>query len=96
MVSSQRWVLNSGHLEVESVLFNLNTPETVQPFLLKYLFILFAVLGLSCGMGDFQLQREESLAAASGISVPRSEIEPWPSALGARSLSCWTIREVPS
>ena len=62
MVSSQRWVLNSGHLEVESILFNLNTPERVEPFLLKYLCILFAVLGLSCGMVDFQLQREESLA----------------------------------
>ena len=70
VVSSQRWVLNSGHLDAESILFNHNTPETVEPFLFKYLFILFAVLVLSCGMGDFQLQHEESLAAASGTSVP--------------------------
>ena len=46
-VSSQRWVLNSGHLDVESLLFNHNIPETVEPFLFKYLFILLAVLGLS-------------------------------------------------
>ena len=70
VVSSQRWVLNSGHLDVESILFNHNTPETVEPFLFKYLFILFAVLVLSCGMRDFQLQHEESLAVASGTSVP--------------------------
>lgn len=50
--------------------FNHNTPETVEPFYLNIYLFYFAVLVISCGMGDFQLQHEESLAAASGTSVP--------------------------
>ena len=48
--------------------------------LFKYLFMYLAVPGLSCSMWNL---------------VPWPAIKPRPSALGARSLSHWTSREVP-
>ena len=50
-------------------------------FFFFLIFIYLAVLGLSCGMWD---------------PVPWSGVEPRPPALGARSLSHWTAREVPA
>ena len=58
--------------------------QTITIFLLSFFFLIFiylAVLGLSCGMWD---------------PVPWSGVEPRPPALGARSLSHWTAREVPA
>ena len=54
------------------------------------LFIL-AVLGLSCGTQDLQ-----SLLPHVGSSFPDQRLNPGPLTLGARSLSSWTAREVPS
>ena len=57
-------------------------------FLNIYLFIL-AALGLSYSLQDLLV------AAACGIYFPGPGIEPGPPALGARSLTHWTTREVP-
>ena len=54
-------------------------------FLKKYLFIYLAVLGLSCSMQTF---------SCGVCHVPWPGIEPRLPALGARSLSYWTTREV--
>ena len=53
-----------------------------------YLYIYLSMLGLSC-------KHIGSLVVAWRISVPWPGIEPGPPALGARSLSHWTTREVP-
>ena len=65
-------------------------------FLKKYLFIYFGCTGSS-------LQHAGSLVAAFGLLVaarmqdlvPRPGIKPGPPALGVRSLTHWTTREVP-
>ena len=65
-------------------------------YLFIYLFIL-AAPGLSGGMRDLQLQHADFLVAACMWDlVPPPGIEPRPPALGARSLTHWTTREVGS
>ena len=74
-----------------------------------YLFIL-AAPGLSCSMQALSLQHADFLVAACGLLVaacrllvatcmrdlvPQQGIKPGPPALGARSLTHWTAREVP-
>ena len=70
---------------------------------LKYLFYLFilAVLGLSCGTWDLELQHVDFIVAACGLLscsiwdlVPQPGIKPGPPALGVQSLTHWTTREV--
>jgi len=58
-------------------------------YVLIFLFIYLAVLGLSCAtwglhyhMGSFPCSMQDL--------VPWLRIEPWPPALGAQSLNCWT------
>ena len=50
----------------------------------------------SCSMKDL-LVAACGLLVAAGMRdlVPQPGIEPGPPALGARSLNCWTTREVP-
>ena len=54
---------------------------------LKYLLIYLAVLGLSCSTQGLQLQ----YVGLNSLASDRT----WASALGAKSLSHWTTREVP-
>ena len=71
-------------------------------YLFIYLFIL-AAPGLSSSMWDLQLRHADFLVVACELLVaahmwdlvPGPGIEPRPPALGARSLTHWTMREVP-
>ena len=59
-----------------------------------YLFIL-AVPGLSCGMWNLLVAAYGLLSCGMWDRVPWPGIESRPPALGARSLTHWTTREVP-
>ena len=80
--------------------------RNLYPKSLKKIFVclfILAALGLSCGMRDLYLQHMDFLVVACGLLVaacmrdlvPQPGMEPRPPALGVRSLTHWTTREVP-
>ena len=81
------WPLASLQFISEALVWNTsqltesNNPHVSFLFICFYLFIYLAAPGLSCSMWDL---------------VPWPGMEPKLPALGAQSLSHWTIREVPS
>ena len=76
------------------------------PGLKKYFLIYLAALSLGCSMSNLGLHLwhagsfffncvTRTLSCGMWDLVPWSGIKHWPPALGARSLSHWTTREVP-
>ena len=59
-----------------------------------YIFTYLSVLVLIavCRIFSFSIR---ALSCCVQDLVPRPVIEPWPPALAAHSLSCWTTRDVP-